>query len=376
VKARRKSYGKSYGWIGGMAGMTLFFCLAIAHGQPVLRAVPVIADDLDRESLRAAIAQSLVYLAKLPSDRIVAAEPRRFTAAEVMATLQAFTESLERWQCRQCWIEEIANRFDFLPSSSNPELQSVLVTGYYQPVIEASLAPTAEYRYPIYGIPDDLIIVDEAPQSAESAGARRIGRLEGDNLVPYYSRAEIDYQGALRERGYEIAWTKDPVDIFFLQIQGSGILQLPDRRRLQVGYAGQNGLPYRSIGRLLIDGGKIPAADCAAILRSIRRSATRSWRITRAMFFFVLSRKVLWGVSKFPSLRGAPSPPIRGSSPKARWGSFTQNGRCLTPEANCSAGPLSCASCSIKTPAARSEARSVSISFSVRKPRLRLGPDI
>jgi membrane-bound lytic murein transglycosylase A len=269
VKARRKSYGKSYGWIGGMAGMTLLFCLAIAHGQPVPRAVPVIADDLDRESLRAAIAQSLVYLAKLPSDRIVAAEPRRFTAAEVMATLQAFTESLERWQCRQCWIEEIANRFDFLPSSSNPELQSVLVTGYYQPVIEASLAPTAEYRYPIYGIPDDLIIVDEAPQSAESAGARRIGRLEGDNLVPYYSRAEIDYQGALRERGYEIAWTKDPVDIFFLQIQGSGILQLPDRRRLQVGYAGQNGLPYRSIGRLLIDGGKIPAADMS--MQRLRR---------------------------------------------------------------------------------------------------------
>jgi membrane-bound lytic murein transglycosylase A len=269
VKARRKSYVKSYRWIGGMAGATLFFCLAIANGQPGPRAVPVIADDLDRESLRAAIAQSLVYLAKLPSGRIVADEPRRFTAAEVMATLQAFDESLEHWQCRQCWVEEIEKRFDFLPSSSNPELQSVLVTGYYQPVIDASLAPTPEYRYPIYGNPDDLIIVDEAPQSAGSAGAKRIGRLEGDNLVPYYSRAEIDYQGALRERGYEIAWTKDPVDIFFLQIQGSGILKLPDGRRLQVGYAGQNGLPYRSIGRLLIDGGKIPAADMS--MQRLRR---------------------------------------------------------------------------------------------------------
>ena len=249
--------------------MTLLFCLAIANGQPAPRALPVIADDLDRESLRAAIAQSLVYLAKLPSDRIVGYQPRQFTAAEVVATLRAFDESLEHWQCRECWIETIEKGFDFLPSSNDPELQPVLVTGYYQPVIEASLAPTPEYRYPIYGTPVDLIVVEEAPQAAGSAGAKRIGRLEGDRLVPYYSRAEIDHQGALRERGYEIAWTKDPVDIFFLQIQGSGILQLPDGRRLQVGYGGQNGLPYRSIGRLLIDGGKIPAEEMS--MQRLRR---------------------------------------------------------------------------------------------------------
>ena len=100
-------------------------------------------------------------------------------------------------------------------------------------------------------------------------GARRVGRLEGDRLVPYYSRAEIDHKGALRGRGYEIAWTKDPVDNFFLQIQGSGILKLPDGRRLQVGYAGQNGLPYRSIGRLLIEGGKIPREEMS--MQRLRR---------------------------------------------------------------------------------------------------------
>jgi membrane-bound lytic murein transglycosylase A len=79
--------------------------------------------------------------------------------------------------------------------------------------------------------------------------------------VPYYSRAEIDREGVLRGRGDEIAWARNPVDIFFLQIQGSGILRLPDGRRLQIGYAGQNGLPYRSIGRLLIESGKIPRAE-------------------------------------------------------------------------------------------------------------------
>ena len=252
-----------------MAGMAVFLYFAIAHGQPSPRAVPVIADDLDRESLRAAIAQSMVYLAKLPSDRIVGDKPSRFTAAEVMATLRAFDESLEHWECRQCWIEEIKKRFDFFPSSSDSELQSILFTGYYQPVIDGSLAPTPEYKYPIYGTPVDLIVIEEAPQAAGSPAGRRIGRLEGDKLMPYYSRAEIDHKGALRGRGYEIAWTKDPVDIFFLQIQGSGILQLPDGRRLQVGYAGQNGLPYRSIGRLLIDGGKIPREEMS--MQRLRR---------------------------------------------------------------------------------------------------------
>ena len=255
-----------------MAGMAVFLYFAFANGQPAPRAVPVIADDLDRESLRAAIAQSMVYLAKLPSDRIVGDKPRRFTAAEVMATLRAFDESLERWECRECWIEEIKKRFDFLPSSSDSELQSILFTGYYQPVIDGSLAPTPEYKYPIYGNPVDLIVIEEAPQAAGSPAGRRIGRLEGDKLVPYYSRAEIDHKGALRGRGYEIAWTKDPVDIFFLQIQGSGILQLPDGLRLQVGYAGQNGLPYRSIGRLLIDGGKIPREEMS--MQRLRRYLT------------------------------------------------------------------------------------------------------
>ena len=75
--------------------------------------------------------------------------------------------------------------------------------------------------------------------------------------MPYYSRREIDQAGALRGRGLEIAWLKDPVDIFVLQIQGSGLLQLADGRRLHVGYAAQNGRPYRSIGRLLIDQQKI-----------------------------------------------------------------------------------------------------------------------
>jgi membrane-bound lytic murein transglycosylase A len=130
------------------------------------------------------------------------------------------------------------------------------------------LAPTPEYAYPIYGKPADLIVTEQTallPSLAEKV----TGRLEGGNLVPYYSRREIDELGSLRGRGYEIAWVKNPIDLFFLHIQGSGILQLADGRRLLVGYAGANGRPYRSIGRLLIDRGKIPQEEMS--MQRLRR---------------------------------------------------------------------------------------------------------
>jgi membrane-bound lytic murein transglycosylase A len=254
--------------VGGAAAIAAFVYLACANAQPVHQPMPVIADDLNRESLREAISHSLAYLSKVPSNQVIGNEPRSFTAQEVIATLQAFKETLKHWHCRECWIRELRRRFDMLPSSNDPELQSVLFTGYYQPVIDASLAPTPEYKYPIYGKPADLIASEELPQSSDS-GRRRIGRLEGGKLVPYYSRAQIDHEGVLRGRGFEIAWTKDPVDIFFLHIQGSGILQFPDGRRMQVGYAAQNGLPYRSIGRLLIDERKIPLEEMS--MQRLRR---------------------------------------------------------------------------------------------------------
>jgi membrane-bound lytic murein transglycosylase A len=83
------------------------------------------------------------------------------------------------------------------------------------------------------------------------------GRAKGEQFLPHYSRREIDEAGSLSGLGLEIAWVEDPVDLFFLHIQGSGVIQLPDGNKLHVGYAGQNGRPYRSIGRMLIESGKV-----------------------------------------------------------------------------------------------------------------------
>jgi len=247
----------------------LLAATALAHGQSITSVPPFIRDDLDRESLRGAIRQSIVYLAKLPPDRVIGEQPRRITAQEVLNSVLSFERLLDRGDCRECWLNEIQTRFDLVPSSNDPAADTVLFTGYYQPVIEASLIPTAEYSYPIYGKPADLIVAEQVRLAPVMTAEKVFGRLEGETFIPYYSRREIDQQGILRGRGYEIAWVKNPVDLFFLHIQGSGILQLPDGRRLHVGYAAANGRAYRSIGRLLIDNGKVPQEEMS--MQRLRR---------------------------------------------------------------------------------------------------------
>jgi membrane-bound lytic murein transglycosylase A len=231
-----------------MVGIFLLSSCAL----PTAPAPTLIGDDLDAESLRAAIRHSLDYLQKLPGDRVVGVAPRRLTAAEVRTSLIAFEQLLNQWNCPECLARETASRFELTPSNADPELSKVLFTGYYQPVIEGSLAANDVYRFPLYEKPPDLVMAESVQN-----GERLLGRREQENFVPYYSRREINELGALQGRGLEIAWLRDPIDVFFLHIQGSGIIRLPDGGQLSVGYAAQNGLPYRSIGRLLIDNGKV-----------------------------------------------------------------------------------------------------------------------
>ena len=130
-----------------------------------------------------------------------------------------------------------------------------LLTGYYEPVIDGARARDVDNRFPIYGVPDDLIVVDLTSVNPDLRNMRLRGRIEGRRLVPYWSRAEIDSRDALPAP--VIAWTNDPVDLFFLQIQGSGQVRLADGQRLRIGYADQNGHPFRSLGRYLVERGEM-----------------------------------------------------------------------------------------------------------------------
>jgi membrane-bound lytic murein transglycosylase A len=247
--------------------LALLFLFRTAGAEPT--ATPTIFDDLDRDSLRSAIQQSVAYLNRLRPETIVGERPRRFTAKEVLDSLVVFDKILELRDCLDCWAREIIRRFELLPSSDETETASVLFTGYFQPLIEASLEPSAEYRFPIYRKPADLIIAEHVTLAPKPTVERLTGRLQDEQFVPYYSRQEIDDLGSLRGRGYEIAWARDPVDVFFLHIQGSGILKLPDGRQLQIGYAASNGRPYRSIGSRLIESGKIKREEMS--MQRLRR---------------------------------------------------------------------------------------------------------
>lgn len=131
-----------------------------------------------------------------------------------------------------------------------------LVTGYYEPVLDGSRVRSELYRYPIYGAPADLITVDLAAQYATLRGMRLRGRIDGRRLVPYWSRDEIEDAGD-RMPAPVIAYASDAVDLFFLHIQGSGQIRLDTGPRLRVGYADQNGHPYRSLGRHLVERGEL-----------------------------------------------------------------------------------------------------------------------
>lgn len=139
----------------------------------------------------------------------------------------------------------------------NPDGSSLgLVTGYYEPKLAGSRVKTTRFRYPLYAAPDDLLVIDLSQVYPQLKDLRLRGRLEGQRIVPYFSRAEIDDgRGALR--GRELFWVENPVELFFLQIQGSGRIELADGRLIKVGYADQNGHPYVSIGKKLIEMGEL-----------------------------------------------------------------------------------------------------------------------
>jgi membrane-bound lytic murein transglycosylase A len=148
-----------------------------------------------------------------------------------------------------------------------------LITGYYEPLLRGSRRPTARYRYPVYGVPDDLLVVDLAELHPELKGMRLRGRVEGRRVVPYYDRAQIE-SGRAAVHGREIAWVDDAIELFFLHVQGSGRIRLEDGGTLRVGYADHNGHPYRSIGRWLVERGELPLEQ--ASMQGIKAWARRN----------------------------------------------------------------------------------------------------
>jgi membrane-bound lytic murein transglycosylase A len=148
--------------------------------------------------------------------------------------------------------------FDVYSTSNQNGSNEGLITGYYQPVLNGSRTPSAKYAYPLYGVPADLISVELSALYPELKYKRLRGKLDGNKLVPYLSRADIE-QTSNPLAGNEILWVDDALDAFYLQIQGSGLIKLENGEQVHVGYADQNGHAYNSIGKILVQRGELTA---------------------------------------------------------------------------------------------------------------------
>lgn len=170
---------------------------------------------------------------------------------------------------------------------------AAFVTGYYEPEIAAARAPGPGYAVPIYRRPADLIEVDLGDFSDSLAGRTLRGRVDGQRLVPYFDRAAIE-EGALAGRGLELAWAADPIAFFFLQIQGSGRLRLPDGQVVRIGYDGQNGRDYVGIGGLLRQRGLLAPgqASMQGIVAWLRANPAAGAALMRENGSFVFFREL------------------------------------------------------------------------------------
>lgn len=149
-----------------------------------------------------------------------------------------------------------AQYFNVYGTANADGSNSGLITGYYEPLLKGSRNKSSQYPYPLYKQPADLITVDLGETYPELKNKRIRGKLKGNKLVPYPTRAEIEKTPSPLA-GNELVWISDLVDGFFLQVQGSGLVQFENGDSMHVGYADQNGQTYNSIGRVLIERGEL-----------------------------------------------------------------------------------------------------------------------
>jgi membrane-bound lytic murein transglycosylase A len=230
---------------------------------------PVLLDDLDHTSLRRALQRSLDYVRRLPPDRALPFGDRQISAASLRHTLEAFEQLLSQALPPHALSAALYDQFEVVQAAGRDAHGTVLFTGYHEMLLEGSRTPAPEYPYPLYQRPADLVEIDLGLFHTRYAGERLVARYVQGKVLPYFTRRDIDTEGKLQGHGLEFAWLRDPIDGFFLHVQGSGQIHLPDGQIMRVNYAASNGHPYRSIGRLLLDEGRLAPADLS--LQGIRR---------------------------------------------------------------------------------------------------------
>lgn len=234
---------------------------------------PKFFDTLEKETLESSLAASLSYFKRIPDSRIFQFGRDAFDAVHLRQSIKVFLEFLATNPNPGPGALDAFIREHYLvyASKGNKE-DGVLFTGYYEPSMEASLIRDDEYRYPILSVPDDLLTIDLSAFSDRFKDLPRLTARVNDKkqVVPYFTRQEINGLENFELRAKPLAWVKDRTDRFFLEIQGSGRLFLKHGGQMNVHYTTKNGHPYRAVGRYLIDQGEIPK-------EKMSMQAIRSW---------------------------------------------------------------------------------------------------
>ena len=232
--------------------------------EAVLKRVPLsdyprFQDDLGYARLSRSISMSLAYLRRLPQDREIDFGDDRYSVAHLIASLAFFDEIVQEHPTFEMLNRIIADNYLVYRSIGRPVEKDVLFTGYYEPLLQGSSKPSARFPVPVHSRPADLVEIDLGAFAPDLKGRSIVGRYTGRSVVPYPTRSGIREQAGFDRIAPPLVWLHDEIDLFVLQIQGSGRVELENGEQFNILYDGSNGHPYASIGRMLIDQGKIPA---------------------------------------------------------------------------------------------------------------------
>jgi membrane-bound lytic murein transglycosylase A len=260
-------------WLLGLAviGVLLAGCVAPHVPEPIrppvtpmealrrldVAAYPQFDENGDTAPLLRSIDASLAYLRRLPAERKIAFGPDAYSVAHLVKSLDFFAGLLAANPSNERLNAVIRQRFRVYQAIGQSNVGDVLFTGYYEPMLRAGRVQTSEYTTPVHPRPLDMVKIDLSPFADDLKGRTIIGRYTGKTVVPYPTRKQIREDADFNAASPPIIWLRDEVDLLILQIQGSGRVELEDGTQLHILYDGSNGRPYRSIGKLLIDEGRV-----------------------------------------------------------------------------------------------------------------------
>lgn len=250
---------------------------------------------------------SLAWSAWMQSCTTLINKPMWQTACTIATQLNSQTVGKPSAEAAQAYFKQ---NFSVYKTTNVDGTDSGMITGYYEPILKGSHIKSAKYANPLYATPNDLVTVELDSLFPELKYKRVRGRLVGNKLVPYYTRAEIEAESSpIKDKAF--IYIDDIIDVFYLQIQGSGLVQLDDGSQVHVGYDNQNGHTYNSIGRLLVERGELPMANASmnGIKNWVKNNPTKLRELLNNNPSYVFFRELPAGL---PGPLGALGVPILG----------------------------------------------------------------